>query len=61
MGMRGRGRLLTGIEGIRDLDLGVGMKAAYGPSRHHALDLVHTTVLRDGEPIVLTDWKLARK
>jgi hypothetical protein len=37
------------------------MKASYSPTRHHAFDLVYYTVLRDGEPTVLTDWKLARK
>jgi ABC-type branched-subunit amino acid transport system substrate-binding protein len=56
-----REKLVTAIEGIRDLDLGIGMKASYGPARHHAFDLVYYTVLRDGEPTVLTDWKLAKK
>jgi ABC-type branched-subunit amino acid transport system substrate-binding protein len=56
-----REKLVTAIEGIRDLDLGIGMKASYGPTRHHAFDLVYYTVLRDGEPTVLTDWKLARR
>ena len=56
-----REKLVTAIEGIRDLELGIGMKASYGPTRHHAFDLVYYTVLRDGEPIVLTDWTIARK
>jgi branched-chain amino acid transport system substrate-binding protein len=56
-----RDKLVTAIEGIRDLDLGVGMKASYSSSRHHAFDLVYVTVLRDGEPTVLADWKLVRK
>ena len=56
-----RDKLVTALESIRDLDLGIGMKASYGPTRHHAFDLVYYTVLRDGEPIVLTDWTVARK
>ena len=56
-----REKLVTAIEGIRDLDLGVGMKASYSATRHHAFDLVYVTVLRDGEPTVLADWKLVRK
>lgn len=56
-----REKLVTAIEGIRDLDIGVGMKASYSSSRHHAFDVVYVTVLRDGEPTVLADWKLVRK
>jgi ABC-type branched-subunit amino acid transport system substrate-binding protein len=56
-----RDKLVTAIEGIRDLDLGIGMKASYSSSRHHAFDVVYVTVLRDGEPTVLADWKLVRR
>ena len=56
-----REKLVTAIEGIRDLDLGIGMTASYSSSRHHAFDVVYVTVLRDGEPTVLADWKLVRK
>jgi len=56
-----REKLVTAMEGIRDLDLGLGMRASYGPGRHHGFDNVYYTVLRDGEPIVLTDWKLTKK
>jgi branched-chain amino acid transport system substrate-binding protein len=56
-----RDKLVTAIESIRDLDLGIGMKATYGAARHHAFDLVYYTVLRDGVPIVLTDWTFAKK
>jgi len=56
-----REKLLAAIEGIRDLDLGIGMKATYGPSRHHAFDVVYYTVLRDGQATVISDLKVARK
>jgi len=56
-----RDKLVTAIEGIRDLDLGIGMKASYSSTRHHAFDVVYVTVLRDGEPTVLADWKLVRR
>jgi len=56
-----REKLVTAIEGIVDLDLGIGMRASYSSSRHHAFDLVYVTLLRDGEATVLTDWKLVRK
>jgi len=56
-----REKLLTAIEGIRDLDLGIGMKASYSATRHHAFDAVYYTILRDGEPTIVTDWKLVKK
>ena len=56
-----REKLLAAIEGIRDLDLGIGMKASYGPGRHHAFDVVYYTVLHDGQATVVSDLKAARK
>jgi ABC-type branched-subunit amino acid transport system substrate-binding protein len=56
-----REKLVTAIEGFKDLDLGIGMKATYSASRHHAFDTVYYTILRDGQPTLMTDWKLARK
>lgn len=56
-----REKLLTAIEGIRDFDLGIGMKASYSATRHHAFDAVYYTILRDGEPTIVTDWKLVKK
>jgi ABC-type branched-subunit amino acid transport system substrate-binding protein len=57
-----RERFLAAVEGVRDLDLGIGMKATYGPGRHHAFDQVFSTLLRNGEAVVFTDWKqVARK
>ena len=52
---------MTAIEGFKDLDLGIGMKATYSASRHHAFDAVYYTILRDGQPTLMTDWKVARK
>jgi len=56
-----REKLLTAIEGIRDFDLGIGMKATYSSTRHHAFDAVYYTILRDGQPIIVADWKLVKK
>src|SRR5437870_3364819 len=56
-----REKLVTAIEGFKDLDLGIGMKATYSASRHHAFDAVYYTILRDGQPTLMTDWKVARK
>lgn len=56
-----REKLVTAIEGIRDFDLGIGMKASYSSTRHHAFDEVYYTILRDGQPTIVADWKLVKK
>jgi ABC-type branched-subunit amino acid transport system substrate-binding protein len=56
-----REKLVTAIEGIRDFDLGIGMKASYSSTRHHAFDAVYYTILRDGQPTIVADWKLVKK
>jgi len=56
-----RDKFLEALEGIKDLDIGIGMKVTYSPTRHHAFDQVYYTVLRDGEAVVFTDWKIAKQ
>jgi ABC-type branched-subunit amino acid transport system substrate-binding protein len=56
-----REKFLAAIEALKDLDLGIGMKASYGPARHHAFDQVYTTTLQNGDAVVFTDWKQVAK
>ena len=56
-----REKFIAAIEGLSSLDLGVGMKASYGPARHHAFDQVFPTVIKGGEAVVLSDWKQVAK
>jgi len=57
-----REKLIDAIESIRDWDLGLGpqLKATYGPRDHKAFDTVYYTVIRDGQPVVFSDWKAVR-
>ncbi len=54
-----RERLVETIESIQDLDIGLGpqLKLTYGPRDHKGFDKVYYTVVRNGQPIVFTDWK----
>ena len=54
-----REKLIDAIEGIRDLDIGLGpqLKLNYGPQDHKGFDTVYYTVVRDGLAVVFSDWK----
>jgi ABC-type branched-subunit amino acid transport system substrate-binding protein len=54
-----REKYIDAIESIRDLDIGLGpqLKLNYGPRDHKGFDTVYYTVVRNGEPVVFTDWK----
>jgi ABC-type branched-subunit amino acid transport system substrate-binding protein len=62
-GLRGAGRDLTrskfikALESTHNKDVGLGdLKLTYGPRRHKGFETVYPTVVRNNEPIMLTDW-----
>ena len=57
-----REKLIEAIESIKDLDIGLGpqLRLTFGPQDHKGFDMVYSTVIRQGQPVVLTDWKELR-
>jgi len=53
-----RERFIAGIESIHEMNVGLGSKLilAYGPSDHKGFDSVYPTIVRGGQPLLLTDW-----
>ena len=54
-----REKLITALESIQNKDVGLGPKLTlkYSPTRHKGFDQIYTTVVRDGKPEILDDWK----
>ena len=54
-----REKLITALESIQNKDVGLGPKLIlkYSPTRHKGFDQTYTTVVRDGKPEILDDWK----
>jgi branched-chain amino acid transport system substrate-binding protein len=54
-----REKLITALESIQNKDLGLGPKLTlkYSPTRHKGFDQIYTTVVCDGKPEILDDWK----
>jgi ABC-type branched-subunit amino acid transport system substrate-binding protein len=54
-----REKLITALESIQNKDVGLGPKLTlkYSSTRHKGFDQTYTTVVRDGKPEILTDWK----
>jgi len=53
-----REKLITAIESIHEMNIGMGSKLLldYGPNDHKGFDNVYPTIVRSGQPILLTDW-----
>jgi len=53
-----REKFISGIESIHDMNVGLGSKLTlnYGPSDHKGFDSVYPTIVRRGQPVLLTDW-----
>jgi ABC-type branched-subunit amino acid transport system substrate-binding protein len=59
-----REKLIAALENTRHKDLGLGPNLAlnFSPTNHKGLDSVYVTVIRNGRPEVIEDWKqLSRK
>ena len=54
-----REKLINALESIQSKDVGLGPKLTlkYSPVRHKGFDQIYTTVVRDGKPVILDDWK----
>jgi branched-chain amino acid transport system substrate-binding protein len=53
-----REKLISAIESIHEMNVGMGTKLVldYGPNDHKGFDNVYPTIVRSGQPILLTDW-----
>jgi branched-chain amino acid transport system substrate-binding protein len=56
-----REKLITAIESIHDMNIGMGSKLLlnYGPNDHKGFDDVYPTIVKDGQAVLIADW-LAR-
>jgi len=54
-----REKLITALESIHQKDIGLGSKFQlnFSATNHKGLDTVYTTVIENGRPVVVTDWK----
>jgi ABC-type branched-subunit amino acid transport system substrate-binding protein len=53
-----REKLISAIESIHEMNVGMGSKLVldYSPTDHKGFDNVYPTIVRGGQPILLTDW-----
>ncbi len=58
-----REKFISAIESIHEMNFGLGpkLKLEYGPTDHKGFDGVYPTVVKDGQPALLTEWLAARK
>lgn len=58
-----REKLISAIESIHEMNVGMGSKLIldYGPNDHKGFDQVYPTIVRDGQPTLLTDWSAIGK
>ena len=54
-----REKLISALETIDSKDVGLGPRLTlhYSPTRHKGFDQIYTTVVRDGKPEIVDDWK----
>jgi ABC-type branched-subunit amino acid transport system substrate-binding protein len=53
--------LIDSIEGIRQYSLQIANPLDYGPTDHQGLRYVYFTQIRDGKPVLLTNWEQIKK
>lgn len=58
-----REKFITAIESIHEMNVGLGSKLilAYGPTDHKGFDNVYPTVVKNGQPALLTNWSAVGK
>jgi ABC-type branched-subunit amino acid transport system substrate-binding protein len=58
-----RENFITAIESIHAMNIGMGAKVIldYGPADHKGFDDVYPTVVKNGQPVLLTDWSTLGK
>ncbi|HEY6253592.1 MAG TPA: ABC transporter substrate-binding protein [Candidatus Angelobacter sp.] len=54
-----REKLITALESIDGKDVGLGPRLLlkYSPTRHKGFDQIYTTVVQNGKPEIVDDWK----
>jgi ABC-type branched-subunit amino acid transport system substrate-binding protein len=54
-----REKFVSALEKIRQKDIGLGpdLTLSFSPTSHQGLHSVYVTVIKAGQPIVVTDWK----
>jgi len=58
-----REKFIAAIESIHSMNVGMGSKLLldYGPTDHKGFDDVYPTVVKNGQPVLLTDWSALEK
>jgi ABC-type branched-subunit amino acid transport system substrate-binding protein len=58
-----RDKLVSALENIRRKDIGLGpnLLLSFSPTSHKGLDAVYVTVIKSGQPVVVSDWKQLAK
>jgi len=53
-----REKLISAIESIHEMNIGMGSKLVldYSPTDHKGFDNVYPTIVRGGQPVLITDW-----
>jgi branched-chain amino acid transport system substrate-binding protein len=53
-----REKFIAAVESIHEMNVGLGSKLilAYGPADHKGFDNVYPTIVKRGQPVLLTDW-----
>lgn len=53
-----REKFISAIESIHEMNVGLGPRLilSYGPNDHKGFDNVYATVVKSGQPVLLTDW-----
>jgi branched-chain amino acid transport system substrate-binding protein len=56
-----REKFINGIESIHKMNVGLGPRLLlnYGPADHKGFDSVYPTIVKRGQPVLLTDWSAA--
>jgi branched-chain amino acid transport system substrate-binding protein len=54
-----REKFISTLENIHQKDIGLGpdLKLGFSPTNHQGLHSVYVTVIKAGQPVVVTDWK----
>lgn len=58
-----REKFISAIESIHSMNVGMGSKLVldYGPTDHKGFDDVYPTMVKNGQPVLMTDWAALSK
>lgn len=58
-----REKFIAGIESIHEMNIGLGPRLIlnYGPSDHKGFDNVYSTIVKNSQPALITDWSAISK